>query len=102
MNPITIPHPKDRNLFLAKQVDQESINAISKAIIAINEDDEYITKIYSAHDIEYKPKPIKPLAVPTAVYIPAPVKVAVPAPVTIISTAEPERCNVLYAAPVLS
>lgn len=59
MNQITLPHPKERNLFLAKQVDQESINTISKEIIAINEDDEYVTKIYSAHDIEYKPKPIK-------------------------------------------
>lgn len=58
-NTINLPEPKDRNLFLAKQVDQDSINQISKAIIAINEDDEYIYKIYNAHDFEYNPKPIK-------------------------------------------
>jgi ATP-dependent Clp protease protease subunit len=58
-NTINLPEPKERNLFLAKQVDQDSINQISKAIIAINEDDEYVSKIYNAHDFEYKPKPIK-------------------------------------------
>ena len=58
-NTLNLPQPKERNLFLAKQVDQDSINNISKAIISINEDDEYITKIYNAHDLEYKPKPIK-------------------------------------------
>ena len=58
-NTLNLPQPKDRNLFLAKQVDQDSINNISRSIIAINEDDEYIAKIYHAHDLEYKPKPIK-------------------------------------------
>jgi len=58
-NTLNLPQPKERNLFLAKQVDQDSINSISKAIISINEDDEYVTKIYHAHDLEYKPKPIK-------------------------------------------
>ena len=58
-NTLNLPQPKDRNLFLAKQVDQDSINSISKAIISINEDDEYVAKIYNAHDLEYRPKPIK-------------------------------------------
>ena len=58
-NNLNLPSPIPRNLFLAKQVDQDSINSISKAIIEINEDDEYIAKIYSAHDLIYNPKPIK-------------------------------------------
>jgi ATP-dependent Clp protease, protease subunit len=56
---ITIPQPKERNLYLAKQVDQASINEISKAIIDINESDETLKKIYSVYDLEYHPKPIK-------------------------------------------
>ena len=59
MSAINLPSPMNRNLFLAKQVDQASINEISKAIIAINEDDEYISKMYSIYDITYNPKPIK-------------------------------------------
>lgn len=56
---ISLPNPKSRNLYLAQQVDQASINAISKEIIEINEDDANIAKIYGIHDLEYKPKPIK-------------------------------------------
>lgn len=56
---ITIPQPKERNLYLAKQVTQESINDISKAIIDINENDELLKKIYAVHDLTYTPKPIK-------------------------------------------
>lgn len=59
MGDINLPQPKNRNLYLAKQVDQASINEISKAIIEINEDDKYVEKIYAAHDLEYVPKPIK-------------------------------------------
>ena len=59
MSDINLPQPKERNLYLAKQVDQESINSISKSIIEINEYDEYIEKIYAVHDLEYTPKPIK-------------------------------------------
>ena len=53
-----LPEPMNRNLFLAKQVDQASINEVSKSIISINENDAHIKKIYAAHDITYKPKPI--------------------------------------------
>jgi ATP-dependent Clp protease protease subunit len=56
---ITLPSPKERNLFLAQQVTQESINKISQAIIDINQDDEEIGKIFAVYDLEYKPKPIK-------------------------------------------
>jgi ATP-dependent Clp protease protease subunit len=55
---ITLPSPKERNLFLAQQVTQESINKISQAIIDINQDDEEIAKIFAVYDLEYKPKPI--------------------------------------------
>lgn len=58
-NTLNLPGPHSRNLFLAKQVDQDSINSITKAIIEINESDEYVSKIYEAHDLEYNPKPIK-------------------------------------------
>jgi ATP-dependent Clp protease protease subunit len=54
-----IPQPKARNLYLAQQVTQESINKLTQAIIDINEDDAYLTKVYSVYDMEYKPKPIK-------------------------------------------
>lgn len=50
--------PKERNLFLAQQVTQESINAISKSIIEINQDDEELIKLYELHGLTYNPKPI--------------------------------------------
>lgn len=56
---ISLPNPKNRNLYLAQQVDQASINTISKEIIEINEDDANIAKVYAMHDLEYTPKPIK-------------------------------------------
>ena len=56
---IDLPAPKDRNLYLAKQVDQDSINSITKAIVEICDNDEYITKLYALHDLTYVPKPIK-------------------------------------------
>mgnify|MGYP006111198189 CR=1 FL=1 len=45
-----LPQPMNRNLFLAKQVDQASINDISKAIISINENDEHIKKVFEAFE----------------------------------------------------
>lgn len=51
--------PKDRNLFLAQQVTQESINKLSQSIIEINEDDAELVKLYALHDLVYTPKPIK-------------------------------------------
>ena len=54
-----LPEPKERKLFLAKQVDQSSINDISKAIIEINDDDEKLKRIYAAYDLVYNPKPIE-------------------------------------------
>lgn len=54
-----LPTRKERNLYLAKQVDQSSINDITKQIVEINENDEYLQKLYSVHDLEYKRTPIK-------------------------------------------
>jgi len=54
-----LPIPKERNLYLAKQVNQESINSITKSIIEINDNDEHLVKLYGIHDVEYKPKPIR-------------------------------------------
>jgi ATP-dependent Clp protease protease subunit len=59
MAEFNLPHPKNRNLYLAQQVTQESMNKLSQAIIDINEDDEYLKKVYSVQDLEYNPKPIK-------------------------------------------
>jgi ATP-dependent Clp protease protease subunit len=56
---IQLPQPKERNLFLAQQVNQDSINGISKSIIEIENDDEYLKKLYGMHDLAYTPKPIK-------------------------------------------
>lgn len=54
-----LPLPKDRNLYLAQQVTQESMNSLSKAIIDINESDQLLSKIYPIYGLEYTPKPIK-------------------------------------------
>jgi ATP-dependent Clp protease protease subunit len=59
MSAISLPEPINRNIFLSKQVDQDSINALSRAIIAINEDDEKLKKIYAAYDLTFETKPIK-------------------------------------------
>lgn len=59
MSEKTLPIPEERNLFFSKQVDQESIENLSKEIIKFNEEDEYLKKLYSINDLEYKSKPIK-------------------------------------------
>ena len=35
------------------------MNKLTKSIIEINEDDEYLQKLYGVHDIKYKPQPIQ-------------------------------------------
>ena len=54
-----LPLPKDRNLYLNKQVDQASMGDLTQKIIDINENDLFLTKLYNAHDIDYVAKPIK-------------------------------------------
>lgn len=51
--------PKERNLYLVKQIDQESINNITKDIVNINENDLLIQKVYRAYGLGYNPAPIK-------------------------------------------
>ena len=55
----TLPKPKARTLYLPEQVNQESMNKLTKAIIEINKSDEYLKKLYAINDIEYVPKPIE-------------------------------------------
>ena len=56
---IQIPTPKERVIYLADQVDQSTINNLTKSIIEINDNDRVLEKIYSIYDLEYRPKPIK-------------------------------------------
>lgn len=53
-----LPIPKERNLYLAKQVDQDSINEITKVIIDINDEDADLAKLAELYGMTYKPKPI--------------------------------------------
>jgi len=55
----TLPKPKFRTLYLPEQVNQESMNKLTKAIIEINNSDAYLQKLYGINDIEYVPKPIE-------------------------------------------
>ncbi len=55
---IQLPLPKERNLQLATQVDQASINSITRSIIEINESDEYLSKMAELNGFTYNPKPI--------------------------------------------
>ena len=59
MSSTSLPKPKSRNLYLPEQVNQESMNKLTKAIIEINESDEYLRQLYSLHGIELTPAPIK-------------------------------------------
>lgn len=51
--------PKERNLYLSQRVDQSSINSLTRSIIDIEHDDEYLKKLYAVYDLVYTPKPIK-------------------------------------------
>lgn len=51
--------PKNRDLFLTKQVDQSSIGELTQKIIEINKDDEHLKKLYSVYNLTYNPDPIK-------------------------------------------
>ncbi len=57
--PTTLPVPRDRNLYLPKQVDQASMNELTKGIIGINENDQYLIDLYTVYNLDYKPQPIK-------------------------------------------
>jgi ATP-dependent Clp protease protease subunit len=51
--------PIERDIFLSKQVNQDSMNEIVKKIIHINESDKHNKKLYKLHGIKYKRKPIR-------------------------------------------
>lgn len=55
---IELVNPMARNLYLAQQVDQESMNKISKSIIEIRENDEFLKKFYVLFNLDYNPAPI--------------------------------------------
>ena len=59
MQQIVLPQPKDRNLFLSSQVDQASINEITKSIVEISQHDLYLKEIYDVNNLLYSPTPIK-------------------------------------------
>jgi ATP-dependent Clp protease, protease subunit len=54
-----IPLPKDRNIYFTKQFDQSSIADITKSILEINRDDEYLQRLYPIYGLSYQPRPIK-------------------------------------------
>lgn len=54
-----LPIPKERKIFFSKQVDQDSIEEVAKAIVTINENDRELEKLYGIYDLDYKPKPIE-------------------------------------------
>ena len=54
----SLPLPIERNLFFSKDVDSDSIEELSRAIVEINENDSYLKKLYNVYDLEYKPSPI--------------------------------------------
>ena len=56
---IELEKPLNRSLFLSAQVNQESMLALTKQIIEINESDERVRKTAATYDFDYKPKPIK-------------------------------------------
>lgn len=54
----TLEKPMSRNLFLAQQVDQDSMNDLSRAVIEIREHDEFLKQFYPLRGLSYEPKPI--------------------------------------------
>ena len=55
----SIPLPINRTLFFNEQVDQFTIGNLIEQIININENDEYLIKLYKINNIVYEPQPIK-------------------------------------------
>lgn len=56
---ITLPNPISRELFFNKEVNQDTIGALAEKIIQIQNSDEYLRRLYSVHNLEYNPFPIK-------------------------------------------
>lgn len=56
---VSLPIPKDRNLFFSEQVDQFTIGKISESIINIESHDQYLIDLFNVHKLQYVPAPIK-------------------------------------------
>lgn len=56
---IQLPVARERSLHLPSQVDQASINLITKEIVLINETDLELTKLAAVYGMTYNPAPIK-------------------------------------------
>jgi len=54
-----IPRPQKRSLYLAAQVNQKSMNDLTKAILEINDADRHLEKLYPVYGLEYTAAPIK-------------------------------------------
>tara|TARA_B100000963_G_scaffold359405_1_gene386679 strand:+ start:4157 stop:4726 length:570 start_codon:yes stop_codon:yes gene_type:complete len=55
----SLPLPKKRVLFFGKDVDLISIEELSEQIVNINEDDDFLEKLYPVYGLKYERKPIK-------------------------------------------
>lgn len=54
----TIPDPKERALFLPREVDASSMNDLTKKILSINREDKALTRALAELGLDYKPAPI--------------------------------------------
>lgn len=55
----SLPLPSKRDLFFCKDVTADSMAQLSERIMEVNNEDNYLEKIYAIHEIEYKRKPIR-------------------------------------------
>ena len=56
---ISLPIPMRRKLYLATDVDQDSMNELTKSIMEINDSDRELEKLYTIYDLEYTASPIE-------------------------------------------
>lgn len=56
---VTLPAPKNRDLYFQKQVTQDTIATLAKEILEINKADAHNAKIWATYGQKYVPPPIK-------------------------------------------
>jgi len=54
-----LPIPMERSIMFSSQVDQKTIGALTQKILDINNNDEYLKKLYKINNLEYSPSPVK-------------------------------------------
>jgi ATP-dependent Clp protease, protease subunit len=54
-----LPLPLPRKLYFSEQVDQKSIVNLTREIIKINDNDEYLKGLYALHNLDYNVLPIE-------------------------------------------